>query len=246
MGTGTEVDLPLPRIAPRVLRQEVLGALRTAILNGEIPAGARLLEADVAARMGVSRAPVREALRQLEQEGLVESTAHRGAVVTGLPDDEVEAIYALRAVIETKAIERVCATATPEEVASLDGLVAEMDAALARGDLPAIADLDLRFHRRLVELSGFRLLRRVWSSLDGLVRLKAEQAIARPGPTSGHFRDVSASSHAALVEAIRLGDPELAMRRVQEHILEVPARLREDELGGEAGAGAAAGPTHPA
>jgi DNA-binding GntR family transcriptional regulator len=228
MGTGTDLELPLPRIEPRVLRQEVLGALRTAILNGEIAAGSRLLEADVARRMGVSRAPVREALRQLEQEGLVETAAHRGAVVTGLPDDEVEAIYALRAVIETKAIERTCRTATPEEVASLDTLVAEMDAALARGDVPALADLDLRFHRRLVELSGFRLLRRVWSSLDGLVRLKAEQAIDRPGPSSGYFREASASSHAALVEAIRAGDAALAMARVEQHILEVPERLRED------------------
>jgi DNA-binding GntR family transcriptional regulator len=228
MGTGADLELPLPRIEPRVLRQEVLGALRAAILSGDIPAGSRLLESDVAARMGVSRAPVREALRQLEQEGLVESFAHRGAVVTGLPDDEVEAIYALRSVIETKAIERVCHTATPDQVASLDALVAEMDAALARRDVPAMAELDLRFHRRLVELSGFSLLRHIWSSLDGLVRQKAEQAIERPGPSSAYFRDASASSHARLVEAIRGGDPVLAMARIEEHILEVPARLRED------------------
>ena len=73
--------------------------------------------------MGVSRAPVREAMRQLEQEGLVESFAHRGAVVTGLPEDEVDAIYELRALIETRAFERVCGTATRGQSATRDALV---------------------------------------------------------------------------------------------------------------------------
>src|SRR5688572_4522815 len=174
-------ELPLPRVQPRVLRQEVLVALRAAILNGEIAAGTRLLEADVAARMGVSRAPVREALRQLEQEGLVESFAHRGAVVTGLPEDEVDAIYELRALIESKAIERVCRTATPEQIATLDALVEEMQRARSRADTAEVAELDLRFHGRLIDLSGFSLLRHSWSSLDGLVRVKSYQAVHRPG-----------------------------------------------------------------
>lgn len=221
-------ELPLPRVQPRVLRQEVLVALRAAILNSEIAPGARLLEADVAARMGVSRAPVREAMRQLEQEGLVESFAHRGAVVTGLPEDEVDAIYELRALIETKAIERVCRTATPEQIATLDALVAEMQQARSRKDTAEVAELDLRFHGRLIELSGFSLLRHIWSSLDGLVRVKSYQAVHRPGRSAAYFLREAVSSHATLVDAIRLGDAALAMARIQEHILEVPARLHDE------------------
>ena len=99
-------ELRLPRVHPRVLRQEVLEALRSAILNNRIKPGSRLLEAEVATRMGVSRAPVREAIRQLEQEGLVEFFPHRGAVVIGLPEDEIDAIYELRAQIEGRAIAR--------------------------------------------------------------------------------------------------------------------------------------------
>ena len=76
-------ELRLPRAQPRVLRQEVLEALRSDILSGRTKPGSRLLEADIAQRMGVSRAPVREAIRQLEQEGLVEFFPHRGAVVVG-------------------------------------------------------------------------------------------------------------------------------------------------------------------
>ena len=219
-----------------MLRQEVLVALRAAILDGQIARGDRLLEADVAARMGVSRAPVREAMRQLEQEGLLESVAHRGAVVTGLPEDEVDAIYELRALIEAKAIERVCHDPTPERLAYLDGLVDEMRVALERQDTAEIAELDLRFHRSLIELSGFSLIRHIWSSLDGLVRAKAYQVIEQPGPSAGYFLAASATSHARLVDAIRSGDAALAMARIQEHILEVPARLRESPGGAPPGA----------
>lgn len=224
---GTD-ELPLPRVQPRILRQEVLSALRSAILNGEIVPGARLLEADVAARMGVSRAPVREAMRQLEQEGLVESFAHRGAVVTGLPEDEVDAIYELRALIERKAIDRVCRTATDGHLEELDALVAQMQDALIGEDLVALGELDLAFHGRLIELSGFSLLRHIWSSLDGLVRVRSLQVLTRPGPASAYFLSESVSSHARLVEAIRARDGALAMARIEEHILEVPARIHEE------------------
>jgi DNA-binding GntR family transcriptional regulator len=224
--THDDIALPLPRIEHRILRQEVLVALRTAILRGRFAPGDRLLETDVAARMGVSRAPVREALRQLEQEGLVESQAHRGAVVRGLPEDEIEAIYGLRAHIESKAIERVCLAATADEVAYLDGLVQEMRTALEAEDTAELADLDLRFHRSLIELSGFRLLGHIWSSLDGLVRAKAAEVIEQPTPGANYFLAASATSHALLVDAIRGGDAAIAMARVQEHILEVPERLR--------------------
>jgi DNA-binding GntR family transcriptional regulator len=227
--------LPLTRVQPKVLRQEVLGALRAAILNGEIAPGTRLLETDVAERMGVSRAPVREALRQLEQEGLVESFAHRGAVVTGLPEDEVDAIYELRAVIEGNAIERLCLQGTPEQHAALDALVAEMQGALARKDIAEVAELDLRFHGRLVELSGYSLLRHVWASLDGLVRVRAYQALQRPTRSSAYFLEESVTSHARLVEAIRERDVALARTRIEEHIMEVPARMQQDATADTAG-----------
>lgn len=218
--------LPLPRVAPRVLRQEVLTALRAAILDGSIAPGDRLLEAEVAARMGVSRAPVREAMRQLEQEGLIATQAHRGAIVRGLPDDEVDAVYELRAVIEGRAIERACRYATPDDLAALDLLVAEMEAARTAGATDELAELDLRFHRALIELSGYGLLRQVWSSLDGLVRTRTHAAISDTESAAGYFLAASASSHAVLVAAIRAGDPERAAALAHRHVLEVPERLR--------------------
>ena len=218
-------DLNLPRIKPRVLRQEVLGALRAAILANTIPAGSRLLEAEVAQRMGVSRAPVREAIRHLEQEGLVEFFPHRGAVVVGLPEREIDAIYELRAIIEGRATGDVAGTVTPDQLEQLEGLIAEMREVLPTRDVEAVAEIDLRFHGLIVEWSGLTLLRHIWSSLDGLVRLRSYQALDRPGKAARYFRDNAAASHVALVEALRSGDAEAAARAGREHVLEVPSML---------------------
>lgn len=222
---GQGAGLNLQRIRPRVLRQEVLTALRTAILANEITAGSRLLEADVAEQMGVSRAPVREAIRHLEQEGLVEIFPHRGAVVVGLPETEIDAIYELRAVIEGRATAMSVDVVGEAELARLDALIDEMRGAIGAHDIDAIADFDLQFHGLIVEWSGLTLLRHIWSSLDGLVRVRSYQALDRPGSTARYFLKNAAGSHTVLVDAIRAGDPEAAATLARQHVLEVPTML---------------------
>jgi DNA-binding GntR family transcriptional regulator len=217
--------LNLRRIQPRVLRQEVLTALRTRILANEIPAGSRLLEADIAEQMGVSRAPVREAIRHLEQEGLVEIFPHRGAVVVGLPEAEIDAIYELRAVIEGRATGAAVDVIGEAELAQLDGLIDRMGVAIKAREIDAIAEIDLQFHGLIVEWSGLTLLRHIWSSLDGLVRVRSYQALDRPGSTARYFLKNAAASHTLLINALRAGDPEAAAMLARQHVLEVPTML---------------------
>lgn len=226
--TPSASAFPLPRVAHRVLRQEVLAALRSGIVSKEIPVGTRLLEAELSARMGVSRAPVREALRQLEQEGLVESFAHRGVIVVGVPEDEIDALYELRATIEAKAIARACAAATDADLEALRALIEEMRAAVDRWDIDAVAEIDLRFHGAIVTLSGFSLLRTIWASLDGLVRVRSYQALERPGSSAAYFRRDSIASHERLADAIAARDPERAAHLARQHILEVAERLHAE------------------
>ncbi len=226
----TEPDAPgtglnLARIQPRVLRTEVLTALRTAILAKEIPAGSRILEADVAERMGVSRAPVREAIRHLEQEGLIEIFPHRGAVVVGVPEAEIDAIYELRAVIESRATAATIGVVGEPELARLEALIDQMGAAIKIHDLEAIADFDLQFHGLIVEWSGMTLLRHIWSGLDGLVRVRSYQALDRPGETAKYFLKNAGPSHKVLVAALRGGDREAAALLARQHVLEVPSML---------------------
>lgn len=224
-GRGNSSGLNLRRIQPRVLRTEVLEALRVAILAGDIPAGSRLLEADVAERMGVSRAPVREAIRHLEQEGLVEIFPHRGAVVVGLPEAEIDAIYELRAVIEGRATATAIDVVGEDELVQLEALIDEMSGAIKARQVESIAEIDLRFHGLIVEWSGMTLLRHIWASLDGLVRVRSYQAIDRPGATAAYFRKNAAASHTVIVAALRAGDPEAAAEVARQHVLEVPTML---------------------
>jgi DNA-binding GntR family transcriptional regulator len=233
-GVFVETDeLRLPRVQARVLRQDVLEALRSAILANRIKPGSRLLEADVATRMGVSRAPVRESIRQLEQEGLVEFFPHRGAVVIGLPEDEIDAIYELRAGIEARAIARACATATDDDLTRLDGLIADMQKALRQHDIDEVAEIDLRFHGAIVDLSGFSLLKHIWQSIDGLVRVRSYQALDRPGRAAQYFLSGSIASHSVLVDALRARDPQRAAEAARAHILDVVQQLQA----GDAAAG---------
>jgi DNA-binding GntR family transcriptional regulator len=208
-----------------VLRQEVLGALRSGILANEIKTGSRLLEADIAEQMGVSRAPVREAIRHLEQEGLVEIFPHRGAVVVGLPEAEIDAIYELRAVIEGRATAAAVDVVGEPELTRLEALVDDMRGAIKAHEIEAIAEFDLQFHGLIVEWSGLTLLRHIWSSLDGLVRVRSYQALDRPGSTARYFLKNAAGSHTVLVDALRQGDPDVAATLARQHVLEVPTML---------------------
>jgi len=215
----------LRKVRPRILRQEVLTALRTAILANEITAGSRILEAEVADQMGVSRAPVREAIRHLEQEGLVEIFPNRGAVVVGLPEAEIDAIYELRAVIESRAIAAASSVVEEADLSRLDELIAGMGKAIKAHEIEKAADLDLEFHGLIVEWSGMTLLRHIWSGLDGLVRVRSYQALDRPGATAKYFLKNAETSHTVLVAALREGDPEAAAVLARQHVLEVPMML---------------------
>ena len=108
---------------------------RTGILTGEIAPGTRLLEVPLANELGVSRGPVREALRQLEQEGLVEFFPHRGAVVVGVAEAEVETIYGIRALLEGRAFARACRVVTDDDLDALADMVERMIEASEAGDV---------------------------------------------------------------------------------------------------------------
>jgi DNA-binding GntR family transcriptional regulator len=222
--------LPLHKVQGRVLRQEVCDELRQAILAGDLKPGTRVLEVQVASSMGVSRAPVREALRQLEQEGLIQFFPHRGAIVTGLPDDEIDVIYQLRATIEGEAITRVCANATAQDIERLEESLAEIRSVREGGDMTKIAEADLHFHQTLVELSGFKLLLKVWSSLDGLVRARTYLAMADRVPGRDFLVESGVVSHAALVEAIRKGSQKQAAKAAREHVMEAADRLKGQQV----------------
>src|SRR3712207_1131819 len=214
----------LERLEPRALSRRIVEQLKRVIIAGEMRPGDRVLETDLADQLGVSRGPVREAFRQLEQEGLLVSYPHRGTFVASVPEDEIEEVYALRAQIEVYAARRVVARRPEEAARALQEIVDAMDAAARAGDLPELADRDLQFHDTLLALSGYQGLHRIWRSMDGLVRARTYARLA--AMDDPEFVARTANIHQPIVDAIRTGDADAAEAAVAGHITTMPNVLK--------------------
>jgi DNA-binding GntR family transcriptional regulator len=194
---------PLATAAPETAAQRAYAALRVRILEGALPPGAMILEGELAAALGVSRTPVRQALIRLADEGLIELRPRHGMRVRPISADEMREIYDVLTALEAAAA-RLCAEqgVPPAGLDGLDQAVAAMDAALAAGDLRGWAEADAAFHRRLVAASGNRRLAATVSGFSDLAhRARMATLRLRPVPSASN------QDHRAVVAAIRARDP---------------------------------------
>ncbi|MCF6094021.1 GntR family transcriptional regulator [Microaerobacter geothermalis] len=131
------------------LQEKVTATLRDAILSQKFAQGERLVQEELAEMLGVSRMPIREALRRLEMEGLVEMVPHKGAVVTTLSQDDIEEIYYLRSKMEGLAVEKSLNHLKKEDIILLEELVEKMDHSIKTNNIPQFTQLNDQFHRLL-------------------------------------------------------------------------------------------------
>ena len=212
-------ELPnLPTVAGTHRGAAVLDALRSAILAGDIAPGQYLRETDVASRMAVSRSPVREALRQLQQEGLVDVYPYQGAIVAGVPNDEVPLIYGLRAAIEADAFARACQVATSADFDRLTDLWYEMEQAMRRTDVRGVMEADLAFHAYVVDLVSSPFVRSMAASLDRVVRATVVRVNAVDDSEFRERVERDTASHLPLLDALRSRDADRARRLAHEHV----------------------------
>lgn len=195
----------------RLLRDRVAAALREAIIGGRVAPGDPLGEERLAAEHGVSRVPVREALRLLAAEGFVEIRPNRGAVVAELADDEAAGLLEVREALEMLAARRAAERRTAGQLAALRGLLAEARDALAEGRLDDLVALNGRFHAALAEASG----NPVAAELVAQLRNKIDWVYA--ADVDVQARD-SWAEHGAIVEALAERDPERAAGLVGAHL----------------------------
>ncbi len=149
----------------RVLREEVKEQLMDDILRGRLPPGTRIVETRIAQQFGVSQAPVREALRDLEMLGFVISSAFRGTQVRRVSKEELAEIYPIRAALEGVAARAAATRIDEAALAHLEELLATMREAASRGDDRAQVEADVAFHHAIVEASGNRLLKQFWERM---------------------------------------------------------------------------------
>jgi len=223
----------LEQVPHRSLREAALSAIRQAILCGDLKPGQRLGESDIAEQMGMSRAPVREALRQLETEGLVVSEPHRGTFVAELSAADMWEIYTLRAAIERLAVGIVTEKASAETLAQLRQAVADMAQAAREGNLVRLAALELSFHEMLCRAAGHSRLLGIWLSMTAQFRTFIDLTNTLYLPADEVVR-----LHAEVVEHIEDGRAEEAGRALARHILEVGERIcrGQDETSDVSGA----------
>jgi phosphonate utilization transcriptional regulator len=194
------------------------------ILDGEIGPGSKLTEAWLSERLGVSRGPIREAFRMLEESGLVRQEKNRGVFVRDIPLEEALEIYDLRAAMDELVGRRLAETITPEQLKTARAIVERMDVAARAGDSDAYHLLNLEFHDALVGFTGNRKLAGVYR------RLVKELALFR----RRNLRDQqllphSAAEHRGILKAIASGDPEQAGRTMFDHVMESRERARQGE-----------------
>jgi DNA-binding GntR family transcriptional regulator len=204
-------------VAPRVLREQVRDPIRDAILSLALPPGTRIGEEETAASLGVSRTPVREAIRELVHEGLLAFVPHRGAVVVTVSDDEINGAYRVKAVLEEEAMSRAAARITPADLDELRGLIDEMAEYAGRGEFLSANTAEWRFHVKIADVAQLGLLRRTWTSLDELGRLTTVQLMAAHGSFPRYLADL-AERHIGLVEVLASGDAARAAAAGLEHL----------------------------
>ena len=209
--SGGAKGLDVPRLRrPAPLREGVYDALLELIITRRLQPGQHLVESELAARLGISRQPVREALQRLSTEGWVDLRPAQGAFVHVPTEDEADQLLAVRSLLETESARLAAGNATDESIARLRALCDEGERALAADDVDAVVAANAALHSAVVEMSGNKVLAELAAQVDRRVRWYYTPVARQRGKRSW-------SEHAALIDALAAHDGERAAQIMREH-----------------------------
>jgi phosphonate utilization transcriptional regulator len=213
-----------------VLRQQSLTTLvqreiERRITAGELAPGAKLNEAELAAAMGISRGPVREAFRALEQAGLVQTEKNRGVFVRQVSLEEANEIYEVRAALEAQIGRLAAQRAKPVHLERMRAIVKRMHAAGRKRDPDLYFPLNIEFHEALAEAAANRALATHYRRVVNELNLYRREAIQR----NLEVIPISTREHEAVVDAIAKGDAALAARLLYDHVINSRSRLQQKD-----------------
>lgn len=211
---------PAQPIARLTLATATLQALRDRILRGGLAVGEPLRQDALAEELGVSRIPVREALRQLEAEGLVTFSPHRGAVVSSFSADEIEELFELRALVESDLLARAVPRLTAPDLERAAEALEAYGAAVARQEVGSYGALNWQFHSTLYAAAG----RPVTMGVVERLNVHADRYM-RMQLTLTHGESRADQEHRAILRACKAGDADRASRALATHVLGAGASL---------------------
>ena len=195
------------------LRNKVFKYIKSQIINGVYTPGETLLELKLADELGVSRTPIREAIRLLEVEGLVETTAKKGAMVLGISQKDVEDIYAIRELVEGLAARLAAERLSPLELRELQKTFDLMEFFAQKGDVEELAELDNRFHQLIYEASGSKILNLTLTNLHQYIQLARLESLKKKNRLPHTIAE-----HHAILQAFINKNPEAAEKALTEHV----------------------------
>lgn len=215
-GTPRAADAAsLPQLAPTSIRQRALVALRTAIIEGHLKPGQRLTEEQICAQMSVSRGPVREAMRELELEGLIVSTPYKGAEVLDISDREVtQLLMPVRLILEEYGFRWAAQNATDGDIETLTAIVDRMARAAKQSDIDGVVAADSDFHEAILKISGQVHCLQIWRTLSPRVRAYFARLRHKSPDLEAEVED-----HRRLLEDFKSRDMERIGASLRKHIL---------------------------
>ncbi|HET9647133.1 MAG TPA: GntR family transcriptional regulator [Microlunatus sp.] len=196
------------------LREQALASLRTAITSGQLPPESPMVETELSDQLGISRGTLREAFRQLQQEGLLTAKARGRLYVRKLGPKEIADVFAVRSALEALAASTLAQRADRgAAVAELRRLLDAMDRAMADVDLEGRIEADLAFHRALCRLTDNDMLLHTWETIEGSIRMSIMW-----GGTQRAVGNMDVPRHQAVVDAIETGSADRAATAVRDHM----------------------------
>jgi DNA-binding GntR family transcriptional regulator len=199
----------------KVLSDQIREFITDAILNGRFEPGERIIEIAIANELGVSQAPVREAIRELVVTGFLETEPYKGTFVRQFTPEELNEVYTVRAALESLGARQAASRITEQDAATLRDILEEMIAAARAEDLHEMVRLNNQFHEAIIQISGNKLLLQLWKSLE------FGQWTILTTSRSQLGLEYLARRHESLVEALLTRDSDVASEAMRQHIEEL-------------------------
>lgn len=234
-------SIPEKELTHKPLKEEIYDALHRQIIAGKYVPGDWLRQEDIASQMGVSMTPVREALDLLVAKGIAERVPYRGVRVREMSEKDVVEAYGMRLFLEAMIAKETASNITPEQLANLEAIMAEMDRYVQLSEMPQERQLSREFHAAIADASGNNLLIQLYAIVSNAFPdwLLYEALYRKPELVSSSVTQTH-DEHSSILEAFKKHDPDLAVKVSLEHVMEsgrwlemyrnIPAKLlREKE-----------------
>jgi phosphonate utilization transcriptional regulator len=206
----TSFDLLRSMTLSGLVQEEILRGIK----SGELTVGARLNESELSQRLGVSRSPLREAFRALEEAGLVRLEKNRGVFIRDLSDEEADELYDVRAGLDEMVGRRLAPRITDEQLTELDEMLTELENTPTRDGVGRYFELNVTFHDRVVQMTGNATLLGVYRQLVNRMHLLRRRGFSLAGSSAA-----SHAEHRAILQALATRDADVAARAMRQHVL---------------------------